>query len=131
MKHILDFNDFLNESKKYQNEDDLLADAFAAFNSNYGTKLSMKNFDFHDEGTNYNGGEYKYYWSNNSAKKDIDKLKSSPEWSSGIGSYDSLEINIDQSGKNGNYEIIFSKLEKMQGGKGTQALFKFPTSLKK
>jgi hypothetical protein len=131
MKHILDFNDFLNEAKNYQNEEDLIADAFEAFNSKYGTKLSMKNFDFQYEGTQaYIGGPYKYYWSNNSAKKDIDKLKALPDWESLGSKFDRLEIIIRQEGNNGNYNIGFWKLEKRDGGKDTQALFTFPKLLK-
>lgn len=117
MKHILNFNDYLNESKNYQgNLGGLLSDALAAFNSKYGTKLSMKNFDTDDrepsdnlDGVSYGVGQNQWF-SNNSAKKDINKLKSSPEWSSSIGDYERLGMIIDKK----DHKITFFKAKKYE-----------------
>ena len=128
MKHIKTFESFLNEGMDYKNEDDVIADAFTAFNSKFGTNLSIENFDLTDEYPTT-----KYFWSNHTFKKGFNllKLKSTPEWGGSIGNYDSLEISVTNNylWRGSKYNVVFAKAEKFADGKGTQALFSFPKEI--
>ena len=130
MKHILDFNDFLNESKNYRSEEEVIVDAFAAFNKKYGTKLSIADFEIENE-YNVGGNPSKYYLPGKSAMGEIRKLIKHSDWSGGIGDFDTLEIQV-QGGSifpGSVYSVAFNK--RSSGSvKSTQNLTVFPYEFK-